>query len=308
MDVPSLRAKRALPSAAATPADVVLRCRLDAGRRALTSRPAAALGSAVDADSRPDRNLALELVRVTEAAAMGAGRWIGRGDKIAADQAAVDAMRAMLDTVAMEGVVVIGEGEKDEAPMLYNGERVGDGRRAGGRRRRRPARGDAADRARSAERDRRDRGRRARLDVLPGRGRLHGEDRGRRRRRRRDRHQRDADRERERRREGEGRPGDGYPRRRARARPARAADRRAAAGRRARQPDPRRRCRAGDRGRASRDRRRPAVRDRRHARGRDLRRGAEDGRRRHPGEALAAERRRAAAAWSTRATTSTACS
>jgi fructose-1,6-bisphosphatase II len=75
----------------------------------------------------PDRNLALDLVRVTEAAAMGAGRWIGRGDKIAADQAAVDAMRAMLDTVAMDGVVVIGEGEKDEAPMLYNGERIGDG-------------------------------------------------------------------------------------------------------------------------------------------------------------------------------------
>jgi fructose-1,6-bisphosphatase II len=76
---------------------------------------------------RPDRNLALELVRVTEAAAMGAGRWIGRGDKMAADQAAVDAMRAMLDTVAMSGVVVIGEGEKDEAPMLYNGEEVGEG-------------------------------------------------------------------------------------------------------------------------------------------------------------------------------------
>ena len=76
--------------------------------------------------SRPDRNLALELVRVTEAAAMGAGRWVGRGDKIAADQAAVDGMRAMLDSVAMNGVVVIGEGEKDEAPMLYNGEQVGD--------------------------------------------------------------------------------------------------------------------------------------------------------------------------------------
>ena len=76
---------------------------------------------------RPDRNLALELVRVTEAAAMGAGRWIGRGDKNAADQGAVDAMRAMLDTVVMTGVVVIGEGEKDEAPMLFNGERVGEG-------------------------------------------------------------------------------------------------------------------------------------------------------------------------------------
>ncbi len=77
--------------------------------------------------NRPDRNLALELVRVTEAAALGAGRWIGRGDKEAADQAAVDGMRAILDTVSMDGVVVIGEGEKDEAPMLYNGEEVGDG-------------------------------------------------------------------------------------------------------------------------------------------------------------------------------------
>ncbi len=79
------------------------------------------------ATALPDRNLALELVRVTEAAAMGAGRWIGRGDKIAADQAAVDAMRSMLDTVVMDGVVVIGEGEKDEAPMLFNGEEVGGG-------------------------------------------------------------------------------------------------------------------------------------------------------------------------------------
>ena len=77
--------------------------------------------------SPPDRNLALELVRVTEAAALGCGRWIGRGDKEAADQAAVDAMRAMLDTVTMAGVVVIGEGEKDKAPMLYNGEEVGNG-------------------------------------------------------------------------------------------------------------------------------------------------------------------------------------
>jgi fructose-1,6-bisphosphatase II len=79
----------------------------------------------------PDRNLALELVRVTEAAAMAAGRWVGRGDKISADQAAVDAMRLMLDTVSMAGVVVIGEGEKDEAPMLYNGEEVGDGKGPG---------------------------------------------------------------------------------------------------------------------------------------------------------------------------------
>jgi fructose-1,6-bisphosphatase II len=69
----------------------------------------------------------MELVRVTEAAAMGAGRWIGRGDKIAADQAAVDAMRLMLGTVQMDGIVVIGEGEKDEAPMLFNGESIGSG-------------------------------------------------------------------------------------------------------------------------------------------------------------------------------------
>jgi fructose-1,6-bisphosphatase II len=76
---------------------------------------------------KPDRNLALELVRVTEAAALAAARLVGRGDKEGADQAAVDAMRLVLDTVSMDGVVVIGEGEKDEAPMLYNGEQIGDG-------------------------------------------------------------------------------------------------------------------------------------------------------------------------------------
>jgi fructose-1,6-bisphosphatase II len=76
---------------------------------------------------RPGRNLALDLVRVTEAGALAAGRWVGRGQKERADGAAVDAMRAMLDTVPMDGVVVIGEGEKDEAPMLYNGEQVGSG-------------------------------------------------------------------------------------------------------------------------------------------------------------------------------------
>jgi fructose-1,6-bisphosphatase II len=90
-------------------------------------------GTATDARAggpsraRPDRNLALELVRTTEYAAIACARWIGRGDKEAADQAAVDAMRLMLDTVSMDGVVVIGEGEKDEAPMLYNGERIGAG-------------------------------------------------------------------------------------------------------------------------------------------------------------------------------------
>src|SRR4051794_23862412 len=80
-----------------------------------------------DSQAKPDRNLALELVRVTEAAALAAARWVGRGDKLAADGAAVDAMRFVLDSVAMDGVVVIGEGEKDEAPMLFNGEQIGDG-------------------------------------------------------------------------------------------------------------------------------------------------------------------------------------
>jgi fructose-1,6-bisphosphatase II len=79
------------------------------------------------ASRRPDRNLALELVRVTEAAALAAARMVGRGDKEGADQAAVDAMRHVLDGVSMDGVVVIGEGEKDEAPMLFNGEQIGDG-------------------------------------------------------------------------------------------------------------------------------------------------------------------------------------
>ena len=77
--------------------------------------------------ARPDRNLAMELVRVTEYGALAAARWVGLGEKESADGAAVDAMRLMLDTVRMDGVVVIGEGEKDEAPMLYNGEHIGDG-------------------------------------------------------------------------------------------------------------------------------------------------------------------------------------
>ncbi|WP_295659055.1 class II fructose-bisphosphatase [uncultured Nocardioides sp.] len=79
------------------------------------------------APQSPDRNLALELVRVTEAAAMAAGRWVGRGDKNDADGVAVNAMRVMISTIGMNGTVVIGEGEKDNAPMLYNGEKVGDG-------------------------------------------------------------------------------------------------------------------------------------------------------------------------------------
>lgn len=79
------------------------------------------------AAQRPDRNLAMELVRVTESAALAAARWVGRGDKLGADGAAVDAMRLSLSSVQMTGIVVIGEGEKDEAPMLFNGEQVGDG-------------------------------------------------------------------------------------------------------------------------------------------------------------------------------------
>jgi fructose-1,6-bisphosphatase II len=79
------------------------------------------------ASPRPDRNLAMELVRVTESAALAASRWVGRGDKNGADGAAVAAMRSVLSTVTMDGIVVIGEGEKDNAPMLYNGESVGDG-------------------------------------------------------------------------------------------------------------------------------------------------------------------------------------
>jgi fructose-1,6-bisphosphatase II len=85
------------------------------------------VASDVGTNERPDRNLAIEIVRVTEAAAMAAGRWLGRGDKNAGDQAAVDAMRQVLDTVVMDGTIIIGEGEKDEAPMLFNGERVGTG-------------------------------------------------------------------------------------------------------------------------------------------------------------------------------------
>jgi fructose-1,6-bisphosphatase II len=87
------------------------------------------MGEGADLPPETDRNLALELVRVTEAAAMAAGRFMGRGDKERVDQAAVDAMRPILGSIAMDGIVVIGEGEKDEAPMLYNGEKVGNGSR-----------------------------------------------------------------------------------------------------------------------------------------------------------------------------------
>src|SRR5829696_9235960 len=99
--------------------DPIQSCRTVTGRYAVTEQAQTAL--------EPDRNLALELVRATEAAAIGGARYMGRGDKEQVDQAAVDAMRPVLGSIAMDGVVVIGEGEKDEAPMLYNGERVGSG-------------------------------------------------------------------------------------------------------------------------------------------------------------------------------------
>ena len=92
-----------------------------------TSRDAGIPGTPEPGRHAPNRNLALELARVTEAAAMAAARWVGRGDKIGADAAAVNAMRRLINSVSMRGVVVIGEGEKDNAPMLFNGEEVGDG-------------------------------------------------------------------------------------------------------------------------------------------------------------------------------------
>ena len=104
--------------------------RLPLSEESLDERRPAARGARVPPETppeAPDRNLALELARVTEAAALAAGRWVGRGDKNGADGAAVNAMRKLINTVSMRGVVVIGEGEKDHAPMLFNGEEVGDG-------------------------------------------------------------------------------------------------------------------------------------------------------------------------------------
>ena len=239
---------------------------------------------------------------------MGAGRWIGRGDKIAADQAAVDAMRAMLDTVAMDGVVVIGEGEKDEAPMLYNGEHVGDGTGSPvdvavdpleGTRLTALGQPNAIAVIAVAERG---------TMFFPGAAvymekiavgpegidvidinaspteNVNA------------------------RREGEGSDAARGLRRRARARTAQRADRGAARGRRQGQPDPRRRRRAVDRRGAGRHGRRPALRDRRHARRRHLRGGLEVRRRRNPGEAVAAATTRSGRSSSTRASIPSACS
>ena len=126
-----------------------------------------------------ERNLAMELVRVTEAAAMSAAVHMGKGDKELVDQAAVDAMRHTLGGIAMDGIVVIGEGEKDEAPMLYNGERIGDGSEPSCRHRGRPDRRHDAAVEGPARGDRRHRDFGARDDERAARGVLHGQDRGR---------------------------------------------------------------------------------------------------------------------------------
>ena len=153
---------------------------------------------------RPDRNLAMELVRVTEAAALAAGRWVGRGDKLAADGAAVDAMRLMIDSVSMDGVVVIGEGEKDAAPMLFNGEEVGTGDGPGTDVAVDPVDGTTLTAKGMGNALVGHRPRRARLDVLPRPRRLHGEDRDGARGGGRDRHRGAARRELPQGREGAG--------------------------------------------------------------------------------------------------------
>ena len=130
-------------------------------------------------DPMPDYNLSLDLVRCTEAAALAAARWVGRGDKNAADQAAVDAMRLFFNMVHMDGVVVIGEGEKDQAPMLYNGESIGTGNPPVGRRGGRPDRRNPPGVAGRGQRLIGGRRRRARRDVQPRAVRLHGKDRNR---------------------------------------------------------------------------------------------------------------------------------
>jgi hypothetical protein len=125
-----------------------------------------------------DRNLALELVRVTEAAAMAAARRMGLGHKEAADQAAVDAMRGVLEAIPMTGTVIIDEGEKDEAPMLYNGEEIGDGSPPAVDIAVDPVEGTTADGQGDAERAGGDRAGRARDDVRPRSVRVHGKARG----------------------------------------------------------------------------------------------------------------------------------
>ena len=243
--------------------------------------------------AKPDRNLALELVRVTEAAALAAARWVGRGDKLAADGAAVDAMRFVLDSVAMDGIVVIGEGEKDEAPMLFNGEQIGDGSPPVVDIAVDPLEGTTPLRARHAQRPGRDRAGRARHDVRPRPLRLHGKD-GRRRGDRRPARPRPAaagDPEADRR--AQGRQRRRRDRRHARPPAPRGGDARSPRGRRPHPPDHRRRRLGG----AARGQRtlpgRPALGDRRHPRGRALGGGPEVDGRPAARPALAPRRRRA---------------
>ena len=238
---------------------------------------------------RPDRNLAMELVRVTESAALAASRWVGRGDKNGADGAAVAAMRTVLSTVTMDGVVVIGEGEKDQAPMLFNGEQVGDGT---------PPLVDVAvdpidGTTLTAQ------GRTNALSVIavseresmfdPGPVVLHGEDRRRARRRRLDRHHRHADAEPALDRQGQAGERPRPHRRHPRPAAPRRADRRGAGERRAHPADHRRRRLRLDRRRLAGQRRRRADGRRRHARGRHLGRRAEVHGRRDPGPAVATQ-------------------
>ena len=246
----------------------------------------------MSARTAPDRNIAMELVRVTEAGAMAAARWIGRGAKESADQAAVDAMRYVLDSVEMRGVVVIGEGEKDEAPMLYNGEEVGNGHGPEvdvavdpleGTRLTALGQPGAIAVMAVAERG---------TMLFPGAALYMEKIAVGPRRDRRDRHHEEPDRERP----------CASPRRSARRRARSTSSCSSATGTtaliaelreagRARAADPRRRRGARDRRGAARNERRRALRHRRHARGRDLRGGAQVRRRRHPGPAVAPQRR-----------------
>ena len=203
---------------------------------------AAAPGSA-------DRNLALELVRVTEAAAMAAGRWVGRGDKNGADGVAVNAMRVMISTVGMNGIVVIGEGEKDNAPMLYNGEQVGDGTGPECDVAVDPIDGTTLTAKGMNNADLGAGGRAARLDVRPVRGLLHGEAGHRPRGRRRRRHPLPRRREHPPGRQGQGLRPRGRHRRAARPAAPRRAGRRDPRDRRADQVHHRRRRRRRDHGR-----------------------------------------------------------
>ena len=257
----------------------------------------------------PDRNLALELVRVTEAAAMAAGRWVGRGDKNGADGAAVDAMRQLISSVSMNGVVVIGEGEKDDAPMLFNGEQVGDGDGPRVRRRRRPDRRHDADAPRACPT-------RSRCIAVAARGTMFdpsavfymeklvtGPEAA------------DvvditapAGREHPRGRQGQGREPRGRHRRASSTGPGtRRIVEEIRGHRRPDQVHHRRRRRRRDHGGPRGHRHRPAARHRRHPRGHHRGLRDEVPRRRDPGPAVATRRRGAAARRSTPATTSTAC-